>query len=195
MSPDRARSEPRIAPAQELSPEDEELLTKTLAGPDGVPLRIFATLAHHPALLKRFNVLGGLLLTKGLLPPRERELVILRTGWRSGSVYEFGQHVLIGQREGVSDREIRLLTRPLEAGEWSERERALLAFTDELLATASVGDGTWEAAHRHLGEPEMLELVLLIGFYRMVAGLLNAAGVVPEPWLPGWPEGMDGEGV
>ena len=43
-------------------------------------LNIFGVLGHHPKLLKRFNLMGGFLLNKGLLPERERELVILRTG-------------------------------------------------------------------------------------------------------------------
>src|SRR5262249_38132885 len=91
--------EPRIAPLTDPTPEVKELLDKTKIR-EGPVLNIFATMAHHPRLLKRLNVLGGLFLGRGLLPARERELVILRTAWRTGCVYEFGQHTLLGRREG-----------------------------------------------------------------------------------------------
>src|SRR5690348_4898614 len=74
--------QPRIPPRQAPFPDDvQETLGSTLSTPGGAPLNIFATLAHHPRLLKRFNVLGGLFLSRGLLPPRDREIVILRVGW------------------------------------------------------------------------------------------------------------------
>src|SRR2546423_12722776 len=101
---------PRIPPVTDPSPEVVELLGKTAIS-DGPPLNIFATLAHHPRLLKRFNVLGGLFLGRGLLPARERELVILRTGWRTRCEYEFGQHTVLGRRAGLDDDEIRRVTR------------------------------------------------------------------------------------
>ena len=56
--------EPRIAPLVDPSPEVDELLDKTKVR-QGPPLNIFATMAHHPRLLKRFNVLGGLFLLAG----------------------------------------------------------------------------------------------------------------------------------
>ncbi|MEZ5229575.1 MAG: carboxymuconolactone decarboxylase family protein [Acidimicrobiales bacterium] len=56
--------------------------------------------------MKRFNLLGGFLLNKGLIPAREREIVILRVGWNAQAVYEFGQHTLIGKQTGLTDDEI-----------------------------------------------------------------------------------------
>jgi alkylhydroperoxidase family enzyme len=66
-------------------------------------LNIFRTLAHNEALSKAFLQLGGHLLGGGVLPVREREIVILRTGFRSGSEYEFGQHTRIGRRGGLTE--------------------------------------------------------------------------------------------
>src|SRR5215813_10048108 len=101
--------EPRIAPLTDPTPEVKELLDKTRIR-QGPVLNVFATMAHHPRLLKRFNVLGGLFLGRGLLPARERELVILRTGWRTRCEYEFGQHTLLGRQAGLTDEEIRRVT-------------------------------------------------------------------------------------
>ena len=99
-----------LEPGSEL----EQMLSSALSH-DGQPLNIFAVLAHHPKLLKRFNLFGGFLLNKGLVPDREREIVILRVGSNAGSVYEFGQHTIIGAEAGLSEAEIAGY---LATGDW-----------------------------------------------------------------------------
>lgn len=98
-------TEPRIPLITNPDEDVRELLSTALTH-DGTPLNIFGMLAHHPRLMKRFNLLGGFLLNKGLVPAREREIVILRIGWRAKAVYEFGQHTIIGKAEGLTDPEI-----------------------------------------------------------------------------------------
>lgn len=178
---------PRIEPASPLTPEQEELLQSTLVR-EGEPLNIFATLARHPRLMKRFNVLGGFFLTRGLLPDRERELVILRVASRTNCEYEFGQHVLIGQQVGLNEGEIWQVTQLELPGPWLESDAALLRFTDELLGSTDVTDATWDSVAHRLDEQQILELVCLVGFYQMVAGLLNAVRVRRENEIPGWPK-------
>jgi 4-carboxymuconolactone decarboxylase len=155
---------------------------------EGVPqLNIFLTLAKHRRLYDRFSRLGGFLLYRGLLPAREREIVILRTGWRSASVYEFGQHTRFGQEAGLTLDEIRRLATEGTDG-WSGEDRVLVVFADELCATNAVSDGTWAALAARWSEEELLELVVLAGFYRLVSGFLNTVGVQLEPGTAGWPE-------
>lgn len=179
-------ADPRIPAVEDPGPEAAALLSATL-GRDGRPLNIFATLANHPALLKQFNRLGGTLLSRGLIGARERELVILRVGWKSQAVYEFGQHTVIGRQAGLSEAEIAALTEPIDAHEWSEDDRVLIAFSDELCDTNDVSDTTWTSVATRWSEAQQVELLVLAGFYRMVSGFLNAARVQPEPGLPGWP--------
>lgn len=163
---------PRIAPA---------------GPPEGLPpLNIFATLAKHPALLDRFNRFGGFLLYKGQLPAREREVVILRVGWRSGSVYEFGQHTVIGKGAGLTDEEVRRLAAESLQG-WDEGDRDLVELADQLCATNNVAADLWERLAARWSEPEMIELLVVAGFYRLVSGFLNATGVQLEEGTPGWP--------
>ncbi len=180
-----AMPEPRIAPLTDPSPEVAEVLDKTSvrAGP---PLNIFATMAHHPRLLKRFNVLGGLFLARGLLPPRERELVILRTAWRTGCEYEFGQHVLLGRREGLSDDDIRRLTGDGSTG-WAPADADLVSLADEVHDNHDVSDALWERLGRRWNQAELIELVMLAGFYGMVAAFLRATRVQRDEGVPGWP--------
>src|SRR5690606_15025781 len=98
-----AATAPRVPPlpADQRDPRVEEVLA-LLRAPDGGELNIFTPLAHHPKLLRRWSDFGGTLLAGGLLPPRDRELLILRTGWRCRSAYEWGQHVLIGLASGLT---------------------------------------------------------------------------------------------
>jgi len=178
----------RIPPiATAPSSEVAELLAKA-PSLDGRPLNIFGTLAHHPLLLRRYLALGSVFLTFNLLPPREREIVILRMAWRAGSVYEFGQHTRIGLAAGLSEQEIARAARAALDG-WAEPDAMLLRMVDELHSADIVSDPTWAALASRWSEPELLELLALAGFYRMTAGLLNSAGVEAEPGVPGWPPG------
>lgn len=182
-------SDPRVAPVEEPDPEVAELLAKTLGDDRGVPLAIFRTMASHPRLMKRFNVLGGFFLTRGELPARERELVVLHTAWRSGCVYEWAQHVSIGGRSGLTDDEIERVARPELAGEWAAGDALLLRAADDVLDHADLSDATWASLRERWSEVQCVELVMLVGFYRMTAGFLNATGVQRDGDLPGWPAG------
>lgn len=166
------------------SPDVAEILAKTVPR-NGRPLNVFATLAHHPTLLKRFNVLGGLFLGRGLLPQRDRELVILRIAWRTGSIYEFGQHTAVGLAAGLSTGEIAAVAG--RGGDWSPRDETLIAVADEIHASAVLSDRTWERLESWYDPARSIEVIFLAGFYRMLAGFLNTVGVERDPGVPGWP--------
>ncbi len=110
-------SKPRIAPLQdgEMSDEQREALEPMAQG--GRVLNIFRTLAHAPKALTRFQQWGGYVLSRrNSLPAREREIVILRTGFLCKSGYEFTQHTAIGLREGLSAEEIAAIKEGADAG-------------------------------------------------------------------------------
>lgn len=187
-SPSPRPSQPRIAARTDSTPELDEILAGGLQI-DGRPLNIFGVLAHHPKLLKRFNLLGGFLLNKGLVPERERELVILRVGWNARAEYEFGQHTVIGLRCGLSAAEIAALTNDPAEHDWSDDDRALIALADDLAADDCVSDATWIALSRRWADDELVELLIVAGFYRMVSGFLNSTGVQLDDGVPGFPTG------
>jgi 4-carboxymuconolactone decarboxylase len=152
------------------------------------PLNIFRTLARNAPLSKGFLALGGHLLRGEGLPAREREIVILRTGWRAQSEYEFGQHTVIGQGCGLTDDEVAWLA-DVGTSAWSEADAALVALVDELCDDDVVSDRTWSDLAQRWSPEQLLELLVLAGYYRLVSGLLNSAGVALEAGTPGWPEG------
>jgi alkylhydroperoxidase family enzyme len=171
---------PALAP-DDWDPETRDTLAKGLAGPDGSPLNIFATLANHPKLLKRWMVFANHVLSKSTLSPRDRELLILRTGWLCGSEYEWGQHVLIARGCGIGDDEIARVQAGPDAAGWDPFEATLLRAADELHADRKISDAVWAPLSEHLSERKLIELCLLVGHYEMLAMTLNSLQVQPDP--------------
>lgn len=184
--PDR----PRLAPVTDPTPEQQEQLAGAgLSAPGGQPLNIFGTLVHNPRMLRRFNQLGGTLLFRSSLPDREREIVILRVGWNARSVYEFGQHTVIGRRAGLTDAEVSALAGGDLDG-WSDDDRLLVAMVDDLCSSDCVSGETWQGLAARWDESQLVELLVLAGFYRLVSGFLNSAGVALDEGVPSWPTGV-----
>ena len=183
---------PRIPPT-EPSDRDErtEELLAAMRRPDGTDLNIFATLAHHPKLLKRWSAFGGTLLFGGRLPGRDRELLILRTAWLCKAAYEWGQHVLIAGAAGVTDAEIERIPAEEISADWGPLDQALLRAADELHQGARISDATWEVLAGAYDHQQLIEVCMVVGQYHMVAFTLNSLGVEleQEPGLARFPEG------
>jgi alkylhydroperoxidase family enzyme len=179
---------PRIAP---LAPEDQDGQARELlagAGAPGTPAsNIFTTLVRHPGLFRKWLPFGGKLLA-GKLAARERELLILRTGWRCRSEYEWGQHVLIGRKAGLSDEEIRRIKDGPDAPGWDRFDAALLRAADELHDDACITDTTWAVLAGRYDQRRLVELPMLVGHYHLVAFTLNSLGVQRESGVPGFDE-------
>jgi 4-carboxymuconolactone decarboxylase len=150
-------------------------------------LGVFGTLAHSPAVAKRVAVLIAGLFARTRLPAREREIVILRMGWRCGSVYEFSEHTRIGLECGLSDEEIIGTTEPSGSRRLAARDRILLEFVDELYDANAISDETWEKLEARWSPQELIELLVVAGAYWMVSSVLNATRVRLEDGAAGWP--------
>jgi alkylhydroperoxidase family enzyme len=110
------------------------------------------------------------------LPEREREIVILRTGYLCKSGYEWTQHVIIGKRSGLNDDEIARLKKGSEAG-WSAADAALIRASDELHKDQFISDATWAALGKHLTQKQCMDVVFTVGQYTQVSMFLNTFGV------------------
>jgi alkylhydroperoxidase family enzyme len=168
---------PRIAPIDAPDEEQRELLAKTLLGPDGRPLNLFSTLARRPRLLRRVNALGGYFMAHGDIPVRARELVILRVAARAESSYELGQHRWIAARAGLTSAEIDAAAHVGSAHAWAAADRAVLDLADELASTDAVTDALWDRLGAHFDDDQRIEMLVLAGFYRMLACVLNGLRV------------------
>jgi 4-carboxymuconolactone decarboxylase len=182
---------PRIPPLPEAEWSDE-LRPILQASPLGFDVRlgdnnIFPTVARHETLFRAWLPFGGFLLNEGVLDARERELLILRTGYNCGSDYEWGQHVRIAEQIGIAREDIMRVADGPDAAGWPPAEATLLRAADELHADAKIADDTWAALGESHDERGLLEIAMLVGHYHMVAFALNSAGVELDAGLSGLP--------
>ena len=153
-----------------------------------VQSHVFRTLLHSPrAAAAIANVLTTLMFDS-TLDARLRELVIMRTGWRTRSEYEFAQHARVSRGLKISEEDILGVRDPDKCRSYNELDRAVLRMTDELIDNADVTPQTWAVLEKSLSEPELVELLLAAGIWRGMAGYLKAARLTLDEGLPGWPE-------
>lgn len=175
---------PRLPPVTDPSADVIELYERAgLRGPSGDPLNIFATLAHHPALLRRWLVFATHVLSKSSLSARDRELLILRVGVRCRSRYEFAQHHVIAQQCDVGIEEIDRVQHDDLTG-WPAHERALLRAVDELHDDSRIGDDTWATLSERYTAEQLLDIVFTVGNYHLVSFALNTFDVELDEGVP-----------
>ncbi|HET8731322.1 MAG TPA: carboxymuconolactone decarboxylase family protein [Moraxellaceae bacterium] len=138
---------------------------------------LWLLLMHNVRLLRGFLAFAPALMPFGALPRKDTELVILRVAWNCRAYYEWGQHVDMALRNGLSPADIVRIAEGAEAPGWSDRQQALLRTADELHRERMVSEATWQALTRFLDEALLLELLMLIGFYESLAGVLNSTGL------------------
>jgi AhpD family alkylhydroperoxidase len=144
------------------------------------PPNLFLTLGRHRRLFHGWLRFAGRLMPGGSLPRRETELVILRVAHLLGCVYEFDHHVRLGRRAGVTSVDVDRVVGSTGDDGWSERESSILSAVDALLAREDLDDDEWQRASAHLGDRELIELVLLVGHYRMLATAIAALRIRPD---------------
>lgn len=149
------------------------------------PLNIFRMLLNAPSCMPGFMSLGGAILSRQQLDPKLRELAILRVAALSQASYEWTQHVPIARACGATDPEIEAV----QSGRLDALDPAasdVVEFAEECLREVRVSDRTLERVRRRLSPREITELVLAVGFYMLVARVLESLGVdaeVPPPAL------------
>lgn len=178
---------PRIPPLPEADMDPRQVDLMGQVGLGGPTVNIFATLVRHPGLFARWLPFGGKLLA-GRVPARDRELLILRTGWRCRSEYEWAQHVVVGRAAGLTDDEIERVALGPEAPGWAPFDAVLLTAADELHDDACIGDATWAALAERYDERQLIEVPMVVGHYHLVSFTLNSLGVPLEPGVQGFPQ-------
>lgn len=156
-------------------------LSGRVAGTDRPNL--FTTLGRHRRATHGWLLFAAALMPGGRLPRRETEMVIIRVAHRRGCGYELDHHVRLGRRAGITDADVEALCGAESCGSasvWSVRESAILDAVDELLEERDVADATWGRLTDHLDEREIIELVLLVGHYDMLATTITTLRIRPD---------------
>jgi 4-carboxymuconolactone decarboxylase len=138
---------------------------------------LLATLVRHPRLTRAFLRFNNHLLFSSTLPPRLRELAVLRVAHRHSCEYEWRHHVDMGREVGLTDEDIDGIQRGKAT---DELDRSVLNAVDELGEKSTVSDATWAALSEHLDERQRMDLVFTIGCYGALAMAINTFGVEPD---------------
>jgi alkylhydroperoxidase family enzyme len=164
--------------------------------PEG--LAIFRLLAHAETAFRPLLRLGAAILGQLELDPLLRELVILQTSRLTPGEYEWAQHVPLARSVGATPEQIEALGRgELEAGCFDVRQRVALRFGRDALEGARVSDPLFAEMRLHFSPREIVELLIALGYYSMLARLTEVTRTEPdapagEQLLPGGPAARSG---
>lgn len=144
-----------------------------LAGLSQLP-EIVRTMLRHPELFALHTDVGLQLLARGALSLRDRELAILRIAWLCQAPYEWGEHVMVGKRFGLTSEDIARVIDGPDAEGLDEHESAILRAVDELHGDAMISEATWGTLAERLDERQLIELPIIVGQYQTVAYYQNS---------------------
>jgi len=165
---------PRIPP---VAPEDFTPEQKSLVG-DWTALNFSRVIVEHPGLYRTLIPLIGQLISGSALPPRDREVLILRTLTLSDEVYEYRHHVLIAQKAGMTDAEIEAAARG--GADLAPFDQALVRAADELVREQRVSDPTWRTLAERYSQVQLMEVVAVVGLYALMAMLTKSFDIELE---------------
>ncbi|MFC4376257.1 carboxymuconolactone decarboxylase family protein [Nocardia halotolerans] len=152
------------------------LLPRARRNPEGAGPAM-STLVRHPDLTEAFLGFSVYLLFRSSLPPRVRELAILRVAHRTNCAYEWTHHVGFAATQGFTEDDIAAIRNGTPADEF---DRTVVTAVDELLEKSDLSDPTWAILSEHLTEQQRMDLVFTIGGYNLLAMAFNTFGVTPE---------------
>ena len=148
---------------------------------------VWRVLLRRPKLARAvYDVLTDLLF-RSRLEARLREMLILRIGWTTGSVFEWSQHWKIATAAGVSPDDLLGVRRPEPGGDRPERDRAALAAVDDVVTGGAVSRATWDRLGDHFDDDERLEITAIATTWTWISSLLRSLDVPLDEGMAPWP--------
>lgn len=167
-----------------LAEQDMDQSQRRLIAPfveQGRDFAVFRTMLHHPVAMEAFLTWGSYILSDAnTLPPKQRELAILRTGARRNCEYEFLRHAVIARRLGLTDDQLRAVAKE-SPDMFDDDDASVLRAADELLIDDRLTPPTFESVRSRFGEKSAIDLIWTVGQYAQVCMFLNTIGVAPDP--------------
>lgn len=155
--------------------------TQEMIGRLPAPINVFSMLAHADTLVKPVMKLGGAILAKTQLDPKLRELALLHAVKLEGGEYEYVQHVPVALNLGATQAQIDAIEKGDDnAACFSASEKAALKLTREVVVRVRALPETLAEARKHYSDREIVELIVMAGFYIMLARLTETTGVENE---------------
>ena len=166
---------PKLTP-EAMSPEQREVAAAITAGPRGEVRGPFIALLHNPGIARHLQSLGEQLRWKGKLPPRLVELAVLITARRWTCQHEWLIHEQLARKAGLDPAIIDAIRERREPPATGD-EALVITFCRDAHATGRVGDKAFDAVRERFGLDGAVELLVLSGYYTMMAMVLNTAGL------------------
>jgi 4-carboxymuconolactone decarboxylase len=169
---------PSLAP-ESLTPAQRSLYEEIVGGPRKSPVDAaghlrgpFNVMLYAPAVGSALQSLGAALRYRGLLAERIRELVILFVAAHLQCDYEWQAHQHLAQASGVTDAELQTL-RTGDVDSWSAADAAILRSVKSLLTKSDLEDAEYEQVAGQISQGEIVELATLVGYYSLLASLIQ----------------------
>ena len=139
---------------------------------------LFRTFNLNPAADRTRGMMNAQVNNTNSLPPRQRELLLMRIGVLCRSEYEYAAHHRVGVRAGLTDADVaHILAGPGTGGGGEPLDDVLLRAADELFENDRVTDGTWATLAQELDTRQLFDVLITAGGYRSNSMLINSAGV------------------
>jgi alkylhydroperoxidase family enzyme len=154
------------------SPEAQRMVEQIRQERGGRFPHLFHMQLYNPAVADGWLRLGSAVRFKSELDAPTRELAICLVARLTGAEYEWRAHRRLAAQEGFSDAQLDGILDWRSTGQFDERQRSVLALSEELTRTVDVDDATFEAARAHLTPRQLVELVTTVSYYNMVSRFL-----------------------
>jgi alkylhydroperoxidase family enzyme len=149
-------------------------------------LNVLGTFAHHPELATAYHTLTGHARFGTTPSARQREVLVLRVAAVRGAEYEWRQHLILAEDVGLSADDVERIAAGPEADGFEPLDRALVRAVDELVADATITDGTWAELAADLDEQQLLDLIFTVGTYDVLAMVMRALRIELDDDLLRW---------
>ena len=168
-------------------PEDKREIHDYLAKTRGAVRLPFSAFLNNPELTYRIAHVGSYIRFDGSLPDKTRELAILASAREMDARFEWAGHARLAKELGISDSTIdAIASRKAPAG-LTEEEALPVRAAQQLLREHKVDDATFNAAREQFGDAGVVELLGTIGYYSLMACVLNGLEIEPPPEAPQLP--------
>ena len=172
---------PRIPPLPEAQWTDEHKQRIAKFLPAGTrPGNSFRTLLIVPELVDRTMTFHNYITGASSLPPRIRELLILRTAWLHGSDVIWRERVPLARKAGLTNEEIRKIAQGPSAGGWDPFEANLLRMADQLFRNSFVNDAVYNQMAARYNTCNVMDAGMTVASTSSLSLLYNTLGVQPD---------------
>jgi 4-carboxymuconolactone decarboxylase len=174
---------PRIEPVSDKSqvaPEDQDVVDAVLQV-FGVLRGPHSILLHSPRLDKPALELGNYFRYNSIVQSPEKELAIITAAREKDCLYVWAAQVGAGRRGGLREEAIAVVKERRDVSELEPHEAEIVSYVRQLFRNNRVDQASFDALMQRYGAQWLIEMTTVVGYYGMLAGVVNAFEVDPPP--------------